>query len=56
MNISYKDLRVLEVPIPSMETQQAVTKEYLEELQNYRETVAAAERRWTEVLAKLQTF
>ena len=56
MNISYKDLRVLEVPIPPMETQQAVTKEYLEELQNYRETVAAAERRWTEVLTRLQTF
>lgn len=56
MNISYKDLRVLEVPIPPMETQQAVTKEYLEELQNYRETVAAAERRWAEVLTRLQTF
>lgn len=56
MNISYRDLKVLEVPIPPLDTQKAVVKEYLEELTNYRETVAAAEKRWTEVLTKLQTF
>lgn len=56
MNISYRDLKVLEVPIPPLDTQKAVTKEYLEELTNYRKTVAAAERRWAEVLARLQTF
>ena len=56
MNISYKDLKVLEVPIPTMEKQQAVTKEYLEELKKYKETVAAAEQRWAEVLDKLQKF
>ena len=56
MNISYKDLNVLEVPLPSMEKQQAVVKEYQEELKKYRDTVAAAEKRWDEVLKKLQTF
>ena len=56
MNISYRDLKVLEVPIPPLDTQKAVVKEYLEELKNYRETVAGAEKRWAEVLAKLQTF
>ena len=56
MNISYRDLKVLEVPIPPLDTQKAVVKEYLEELKNYRETVAAAEKHWAEVLTKLQTF
>lgn len=32
MNISYKDLNVLEVPLPNMEKQKAVVKEYQEEL------------------------
>lgn len=56
MNISYRDLKVLEVPIPPLDIQKAVAKEYLEELRDYRETVAGAERRWTETLARLQTF
>lgn len=56
MNISYKDLNVLEVPLPNMEKQQAVVKEYQDELKKYSDTVAAAERRWGEVLQKLQTF
>lgn len=56
MNISYRDLKVLEVPIPLLDTQKAVAKEYLEELKNYRETIAAAEKHWAEVLTKLQTF
>lgn len=56
MNISYRDLKVLEVPIPPLDIQKAVANEYLNELTNYRETVAAAEKRWAEVLTKLQTF
>ena len=56
MNISYKDLKVLEVPIPSMEKQKAVAKEYLDELTKYIEAVTAAEKRWSEILAKLQMF
>ena len=56
MNISYKDLNVLEVPLPNMVKQKAVVKEYQEELKKYSDTVAAAEKRWNEVLKKLQTF
>ena len=56
MNISYRDLKVLEVPVPPLDTQKAVAKEYLEELTKYREAIAAAEKRWTETLTKLQTF
>jgi type I restriction enzyme M protein len=56
MNISYKDLNVLEVPLPSMKKQQRVVTEYQDELKKYRETVAAAEQHWCEVLKKLQTF
>lgn len=56
MNISYRDLKILEVPIPSLDTQKAVVKEYLEELTKYREAIAAAEKRWAETLTRLQTF
>ena len=56
MNISYKDLNVLEIPLPALEEQKAAAHEYLEELQRYKDTMAAAERRWTETLAKLQKF
>lgn len=56
MNISYKDLKVLEVPIPSMEKQKAVAMEYLDELTKYIETVTAANKHWAAVLDKLQKF
>ena len=56
MNISYKDLKVLEVPIPPFEKQQAVSKEYLDELAKYKETMTAAQKRWTDVLTRLQKF
>lgn len=56
MNISYKDLNVLEVPLPIMKKQQASVEEYLYELKQYKETIAAAEQRWDEVLKKLQIF
>ena len=56
MSISYKDLNVLEVPLPDMKKQQAVVKEYKDELKKYKETVEAAEQRWCEVLKRLQSF
>ena len=56
MNISYKDLKVLEVPIPPIEKQQAVSKEYLDELAKYKEAMNAAQKRWTDVLTRLQKF
>lgn len=56
MNISYKDLNVLEIPLPIMESQEASAKEYRAELKNYTETISAAEKRWNETLSRLQKF
>jgi SAM-dependent methyltransferase len=54
MNISYKDLENIEIPVPSMDEQKAVAEEYERELQQYIETIKRAENRWNEVLARLQ--
>lgn len=56
MNISYRDLKVLEIPLPPLEKQKSITKEYNKELEEYLETIFAAEQRWTAVLKKLQKF
>lgn len=56
MNISYKDLRVLEVPVPPLSQQQIVAGEYREELAKYKEAILTARQRWTGVLEKLQKF
>ena len=56
MNIRYKDLNTLEVPLPNIDEQQEVVREYLGELERYKRAVAAAEQRWSGVLKKLQTF
>ena len=56
MNISYKDLKVLEIPLPALDKQEAVAKEYLEELERYKTTVSEAEKRWSDVVEKLQKF
>lgn len=56
INISYKDLNALEIPVPSIEEQQMKADEYTRELTIYRETIAAAEKRWNEVVDKLREF
>jgi restriction endonuclease, S subunit len=56
MNISYKDLNILEVPIPSLAQQKEVAAEYTDELKRYKNTIDLAEKRWTDVLCKLQHF
>lgn len=56
MNISYKDLGTIEIPLPPIEKQQSIAKTYLEELSVYQETVRNAEKRWNEALKKLQQF
>lgn len=56
MNISYKDLKVLEIPVPPITKQLEVAKEYTAELEKYRETIAEAEAHWNDVLNKLQKF
>ena len=54
MNISYKDLRSMEVPLPPIEEQKKIAEEYEKELQIYNDTVSQAEERWQGVLNKLQ--
>ncbi|MCU5504076.1 restriction endonuclease subunit S [Bacillus cereus] len=56
INISYKDLNVLEIPVPSIEKQQKKADEYTKELTIYKGTIAAAEKRWNEVVDKLREF
>jgi len=56
INISYKDLKSLEIPLPSIEEQQQKADEYIRELTIYKDTIAAAEKRWNEVLYKLREF
>jgi len=56
INISYKDLKALEIPLPSIEEQQQKADEYANELLIYKDTIAAAEKRWNEVLDKLREF
>ena len=56
MNISYKDLNILEIPLPVMEKQKTTAEEYRAELKKYTETISVAEKRWKETLSKLQKF
>jgi type I restriction enzyme M protein len=56
INISYKDLTGLEIPIPSMDEQKKTTAEYTEELKKYQDTIKNAEMRWKDVLCRLQSF
>ena len=54
INISYKDLNALEIPVPSIEEQHMKADEYEKELEIYKETVEVAEKRWNKVLDKLR--
>lgn len=56
MNISYKDLAGLEIPVPPLEEQKRIAKAYVDELAIYMKTKAEAEKRWKEALGKLQSF
>jgi type I restriction enzyme M protein len=56
MNISYKDLKVLEVPFPSIEEQGQIAKEYEDSYKQYTESISEAEKQWKDTLDKLQKF
>ncbi|MCH4000633.1 MAG: restriction endonuclease subunit S [Lachnospiraceae bacterium] len=56
MNISYKDLNMMEVPFPVIEKQETVSKEYEEAYQKYTKAISDAEQAWTDTLSRLQTF
>lgn len=54
MNISYKELKNIQIPLPSIEEQQLIANEYTKELEIYKKTIQEAETRWSKTLAKLQ--
>lgn len=54
MNISYKELNHIEIPLPSIEEQKFLAEEYEKELEVYKKAIQVAESRWSSTLAKLQ--
>lgn len=54
MNISYKELNNIEIPLPSVEEQKMIAEEYTSELEIYKKSIQEAESRWNSTLARLQ--
>ena len=54
MNISYKELNDIEIPLPTIEEQDDIAKEYERELEIYKDTIYKAEKRWNETIEKLR--
>lgn len=54
MNISYRELNNMEIPLPSADEQKSIADEYLRELKAYQSTIQAAEDRWMSALTRLQ--
>ena len=54
MNISYKELNNIEIPLPSIEEQKFISEEYKRELEIYKKAIRDAENRWTSTLEKLR--
>lgn len=54
MNISYKELNYIEIPLPSIEEQKSIAEEYEKELEAYKKAIQVAENRWSSTLARLQ--
>jgi type I restriction enzyme M protein len=56
MNISYSDLKMLEIPYPSKEEQDQVAQDYENSYNQYIKSISEANDRWNETLNKLQKF
>lgn len=54
MNISYKELNDIEIPLPTIEEQEEIANEYKHELEIYKDTIYKAEKRWNDTLDKLR--
>ena len=54
VNINFKDIIELEVPVLPLEAQDALIEEYNTDLKFYKDTIAAAEEGWRETLKKIQ--
>lgn len=55
VNINYKDIIELEVPVLPLEAQDALIEEYNTGLRFYKETIAAAEEGWRGVQQGIQS-
>lgn len=56
INVSYKDLKELEVPVPTIEEQMEKVEEYKSEYEKYTSAVKSAQDRWSAVLTRLYDF
>jgi len=54
MNISYKDIMSVEIPMLTLEEQKVISQEYEKELSLYKNTINAANDRWQNVVKELQ--
>lgn len=54
INISYKDLKSLEIPLLKVEEQKMIAEEYEQERSRYVESIRLAEDRWNGVIERLQ--
>jgi type I restriction-modification system DNA methylase subunit len=54
INISYKDLKTLEIPLLRVDEQKVIAEEYEQERSIYVENIRLAEDRWNEVMERLQ--
>ncbi|MFK4474184.1 hypothetical protein ABH897_003934 [Paenibacillus sp. RC73] len=54
INISYKDLKTLEIPLLRVDEQKVIAEEYEQERSRYVENIRLAEGRWNEVMERLQ--
>ena len=50
INLSYRDLKLMEVPMPGIEKQNTVAAKYLEGYELYKGTIEAATKAWKEVV------
>ncbi|MGI6110019.1 MAG: N-6 DNA methylase [Eubacteriaceae bacterium] len=56
MNISYNDLKILEVPFPAIADQDRTACEYENSYRTYIQSISEAEKRWQDTLDKLEIF
>lgn len=54
VNINYKDIELLEVPVPPMAKQEKIINDYNEGLSLYIKTISAAEEAWNKIQADIQ--
>ena len=54
INISYKDLKSMEIPLPPLMEQEELAEEYERELEIYQKAVEAAKIRWMNTVLQLQ--